>query len=121
MGIKRKSVSGAVKLSLWADIGRIPPQVLLMPRFPLAFCQHKMLVAMIEGRIRGHAYSHIYSDENGETHFRDIDIEISEVGPDGLTAPHRRDYLRLEFTFERRQPIGFSIGARQTDVNTSST
>ena len=57
-----------------------------MPRFPLAFCQHKMLVAVIEGRIRGHAYSHIYSDENGETHFRDIDIEMSEVGPDGTTS-----------------------------------
>ena len=28
----------------------------------------------------------IYADENGETHFRDIDIEMSEVGPDGTTS-----------------------------------
>ena len=28
----------------------------------------------------------IYSDENGETHFRDIDIEMSQVGPDGTTS-----------------------------------
>ena len=30
----------------------------------------------------------IYSDEDGETHFRDIDIEMSQVGPDGTTC-HR--------------------------------
>jgi hypothetical protein len=28
----------------------------------------------------------IYSDEDGETHFRDIDIEMSQVGPDGTTS-----------------------------------
>jgi hypothetical protein len=28
----------------------------------------------------------IYSDENGETHFRDIDIEMSQVGPNGTTS-----------------------------------
>jgi hypothetical protein len=28
----------------------------------------------------------IYADENGETHFRDIDIEMSEHGPDGSTS-----------------------------------
>jgi hypothetical protein len=26
-----------------------------------------------------------YADENGETHFRDIDIEMSQVSPDGTT------------------------------------
>jgi hypothetical protein len=28
----------------------------------------------------------IYADENGETHFRDIEIEWSETGPDGTTS-----------------------------------
>ena len=28
----------------------------------------------------------IYADENGETHFRDIDIEMSEMGADGATS-----------------------------------
>jgi hypothetical protein len=28
----------------------------------------------------------IYADERGETHFRDIDIEMSEVGPHGTTS-----------------------------------
>ena len=28
----------------------------------------------------------IYADENGETHFRDIEIEITEHGPDGSTS-----------------------------------
>ena len=59
----------------------------------------------------------IYSDENGETHFRDIDIEMSQVGPDGTTL----GYLPQEFISDPRQPIGFSIGIRQRDVNTSST
>ena len=40
--------------------------------------------------------------ENGETHFRDIDIEISEVGPDGTTS---KRLPATEFTSERRQPI----------------
>jgi hypothetical protein len=31
----------------------------------------------------------IYSDEDGETHFRDIDIEMSQVGPDGTTSKRR--------------------------------
>jgi hypothetical protein len=25
----------------------------------------------------------LYADENGETHFRDIEIELTETGPDG--------------------------------------
>jgi hypothetical protein len=28
----------------------------------------------------------IYADENGETHFRDIEIELSDAGPDGITS-----------------------------------
>jgi hypothetical protein len=28
----------------------------------------------------------IYADESGETHFRDIDIEMTEHGPDGSTS-----------------------------------
>ncbi len=28
----------------------------------------------------------LYTDENGETHFRDIDIELSKTGPDGTTS-----------------------------------
>jgi len=28
----------------------------------------------------------IYADENGETHFRDIEIELSEAGSDGTTS-----------------------------------
>ncbi len=28
----------------------------------------------------------IYADENGETHFRDIEIEMTEHGPDGSTS-----------------------------------
>ena len=28
----------------------------------------------------------IYADENGETHFRDIEIEMTESGPDGTTS-----------------------------------
>ena len=28
----------------------------------------------------------IYSEEDGETHFRDIDIEMSQGGPDGTTS-----------------------------------
>jgi hypothetical protein len=28
----------------------------------------------------------IYSDEDGETHFRDIDIDMSQTGPDGTTS-----------------------------------
>ena len=27
----------------------------------------------------------LYADEDGETHFRDIDIEMTENGPDGTT------------------------------------
>jgi len=42
----------------------------------------------------------IYADENGETHFRDIEIEVSEAGPDGTTwyyisDPSRRLGFRL--------------------------
>ena len=55
----------------------------------------------------------IYSDEDGETHFRDIDIEMSQVGLKG--------YPPQEFISEPRQPIGFSIGTRQRDANMSST
>ena len=60
----------------------------------------------------------IYSDEGGETHFRDIDIEMSQVGPDGTTL---KGYPLQEFISEPRQPIGFSIGTRQRDANMSST
>lgn len=28
----------------------------------------------------------LYADENGESHFRDIDIEMTEHGPDGSTS-----------------------------------
>jgi hypothetical protein len=28
----------------------------------------------------------IYADETGETHFRDIEIELTEAGPDGTTS-----------------------------------
>jgi hypothetical protein len=28
----------------------------------------------------------IYTDENGETHFRDIDVEMTQQGPDGTTS-----------------------------------
>ena len=28
----------------------------------------------------------LYADENGETHFRNIDIEMSEIGPDDTTS-----------------------------------
>jgi hypothetical protein len=28
----------------------------------------------------------LYADENGETHFRDIEIELTETGPDGTTS-----------------------------------
>ena len=28
----------------------------------------------------------LYADENGETHFRDIEIEFTETGPDGTTS-----------------------------------
>ena len=28
----------------------------------------------------------LYADENGETHFRDIEIELSETGPDGTIS-----------------------------------
>ena len=37
----------------------------------------------------------IYSDENGETHFRDIDIEMSQVGPDGTTSKKVTRYRSL--------------------------
>jgi hypothetical protein len=32
----------------------------------------------------------LYADENGETHFRDIDIEMTEYGPDGSTGRYGR-------------------------------
>ena len=38
----------------------------------------------------------IYADENGETHFRDIEIEMTESGPDGTTVkafPSNRGYI----------------------------
>jgi hypothetical protein len=28
----------------------------------------------------------LYADENGETHFRDIEIEFTETGPDGTAS-----------------------------------
>jgi len=28
----------------------------------------------------------LYADENGESHFRDVDIEMTEHGPDGTTS-----------------------------------
>ena len=28
----------------------------------------------------------LYADENGETHFRDIEIELSDTGPDGTVS-----------------------------------
>ncbi len=28
----------------------------------------------------------LYADENGETHFRDIEIELVETGPDGTIS-----------------------------------
>src|SRR5678816_415650 len=37
----------------------------------------------LESQMRIH---NIYADENGETHFRDIEIELSEAGPDGTTS-----------------------------------
>ena len=33
----------------------------------------------------------IYADENGETHFRDVEIELSEAGPD---ETRQSDFLR---------------------------
>ena len=36
-----------------------------------------------EVRMRIH---NIYADENGETHFRDIEVEWTERGPDGTTS-----------------------------------
>ena len=60
----------------------------------------------------------IYSDEDGETHFRDIDIEMSQVGPDGTTSKR----LPATGVYFRTTPADwFSIGTRQRDANTSST
>ena len=43
-----------------------------------------MLWIITEGhRMRIH---NLYADEKGETHFRDIDIEMTERGPDGTTS-----------------------------------
>lgn len=28
----------------------------------------------------------LYADENGETHFRTLEIELTEIGPDGATS-----------------------------------
>jgi hypothetical protein len=33
----------------------------------------------------------VYADEDGETHFRDIEIELSEAGPD---ETRQSDFLR---------------------------
>jgi len=58
----------------------------------------------------------IYSDENGETHFREIDIEMSEVGPDGTTSKR----LPATGIYFRTTPADwFFIGTRRRDVNTS--
>jgi hypothetical protein len=38
---------------------------------------------MRKWRVRIH---NLYADENGETHFRDIEIEFTESGPDGTTS-----------------------------------
>ena len=61
----------------------------------------------------------IYSDENGETHFRDIDIEMSQVGPDGTTSKR----LPATGVYFRTTPADwfFDWHIRQRDVNTSST
>jgi hypothetical protein len=37
----------------------------------------------------------IYADESGETHFRDIDIEMTEHGPDGSTSGQAIRYRDL--------------------------
>jgi hypothetical protein len=44
-----------------------------------------------------------------ETHFRDIEIEFSEAGPDGTP--------RRALSFAPRQQIGFSIGTQRPDDN----
>ena len=37
----------------------------------------------------------LYADENGETHFRDVEIELTETGPDGtIRAAMSRPALR---------------------------
>jgi hypothetical protein len=57
----------------------------------------------------------IYADENGETHFRDIEVDLSEVGPDGTTS---NDSRRPGSSFARLRQTGSSTGTRQRDDNT---
>ena len=56
----------------------------------------------------------IYADENGETHFRDVEIELSEAGPDGT------DFRRQESYSAPPLRIGSSIGIQRPADNMSS-
>ncbi len=59
----------------------------------------------------------IYADENGETHFRDIDIEMTEHGPD---AQLRDGYPPAGSTSGQPRPIGSLTGTLPPVGNTSS-
>jgi hypothetical protein len=49
----------------------------------------------------------IYADENGETHFRDIEIEWSESGPDGTIS---KRFSATASYFVQLPKIGFLTG-----------
>ena len=60
----------------------------------------------------------LYEDENGESHFRDIEIEWSE---ERNFSKYWLACRPTESYFERRPAITTSIGIPASAVNTSST
>jgi hypothetical protein len=59
----------------------------------------------------------IYADENGETHFRDVEIELSEAGPVGTTS---KRFPATGIIFRTTLRIGSSIGIQRHADNMSS-
>ena len=64
-----------------------------MPLTVLPACARILFTPRMVGnkRPRKCAFHNVYADEDSETHFRDIEIELSEAGPD---ETRQSDFLR---------------------------
>ncbi len=61
---------------------------------------------------------YLYADENGETHFHDIEIELTDTGPDG---DHLKDISRDRYYFSHHpRGLAFLTGTQRPGDNTSS-
>ena len=57
----------------------------------------------------------LFSDEHGESHFRDIEMEWETEGPDGTTS---KRFPATGIIFRFTPGLGASIGIRPLDAST---